>query len=409
MSDTFQGPGYWMASDGKWYPPERHPDPAYRAQFQPAPAGVAEPSLEPEERAQAVVEVDEGDTVETAHSSIDLIPPAIPTFADESPEEVSIVTPDVSEQVEIEEPTAEEPDELNEVVGFPSVGLRSDDREQDSPHSATSLSDIHNVRLVADEPVETQDGDSPASNVEAGGDDVAIQNESAARHNEPALSGFEAAGTTAPGIKQFSVGSTNLSKAVERPVFETTPPQSVSGAPTAPEVSGIELELGKSIPVRRTPGHAVGSPPQISASTALAVIPNASHNPPPVSLIDRLLAATIFCAGVAMIVGTFLDWSTGTLIQTGWERGDGIATIIAGVVGSATAGSMYVGFHHILPKSIAVICGLVGLVVIGLTAISVLGDNASAGTSIGVGFIVVLAGAAAMTLSGLAHRVDLRY
>ncbi len=26
MSDTSQGPGWWMASDGKWYPPEAHPD-----------------------------------------------------------------------------------------------------------------------------------------------------------------------------------------------------------------------------------------------------------------------------------------------------------------------------------------------------------------------------------------------
>ncbi len=26
MSDTPQGPGWWMASDNKWYPPEDHPD-----------------------------------------------------------------------------------------------------------------------------------------------------------------------------------------------------------------------------------------------------------------------------------------------------------------------------------------------------------------------------------------------
>ena len=26
MSDVSQGPGWWMASDGKWYPPELHPD-----------------------------------------------------------------------------------------------------------------------------------------------------------------------------------------------------------------------------------------------------------------------------------------------------------------------------------------------------------------------------------------------
>jgi Domain of unknown function (DUF4389) len=36
MSDVSQGPGWWIASDGKWYPPEQHPD------YQPAP-----PPIEP--------------------------------------------------------------------------------------------------------------------------------------------------------------------------------------------------------------------------------------------------------------------------------------------------------------------------------------------------------------------------
>ncbi len=30
MSDFSVGPGWWVASDGLWYPPERHPDEAYR-------------------------------------------------------------------------------------------------------------------------------------------------------------------------------------------------------------------------------------------------------------------------------------------------------------------------------------------------------------------------------------------
>jgi hypothetical protein len=34
MSDVSQGPGWWIAADGKWYPPERHPD--YRPQGPPA-------------------------------------------------------------------------------------------------------------------------------------------------------------------------------------------------------------------------------------------------------------------------------------------------------------------------------------------------------------------------------------
>ena len=40
MSDQSQGPGWWMASDGKWYPPESDPAPPppgqFAAPFQPA-------------------------------------------------------------------------------------------------------------------------------------------------------------------------------------------------------------------------------------------------------------------------------------------------------------------------------------------------------------------------------------
>ena len=31
MSDVSGGAGWWRASDGKWYPPERHADPEWRA------------------------------------------------------------------------------------------------------------------------------------------------------------------------------------------------------------------------------------------------------------------------------------------------------------------------------------------------------------------------------------------
>ena len=35
MSDVSQGPGWWIASDGKWYPPEQHPS------YQPPPPSTA--------------------------------------------------------------------------------------------------------------------------------------------------------------------------------------------------------------------------------------------------------------------------------------------------------------------------------------------------------------------------------
>jgi hypothetical protein len=45
MSDTSGGLGWWQAGDDKWYPPERHPDPEWRARYPaaappPAPVGA---------------------------------------------------------------------------------------------------------------------------------------------------------------------------------------------------------------------------------------------------------------------------------------------------------------------------------------------------------------------------------
>ncbi|MGI9601994.1 MAG: hypothetical protein ACR2QE_08920 [Acidimicrobiales bacterium] len=39
MSDSAQGPGWWIASDGKWYPPDRHHDPDHRSFFDGGASG----------------------------------------------------------------------------------------------------------------------------------------------------------------------------------------------------------------------------------------------------------------------------------------------------------------------------------------------------------------------------------
>ena len=44
MSDTSQGPGWWRASDGRWYPPEQQPGDAPPA---PTPSGPSAPSGSP--------------------------------------------------------------------------------------------------------------------------------------------------------------------------------------------------------------------------------------------------------------------------------------------------------------------------------------------------------------------------
>ena len=84
--------------------------------------------------------------------------------------------------------------------------------------------------------------------------------------------------------------------------------------------------------------------------------------------------------------------------ETGWERGDGIATVLAGVVGSAMAGPIFVGFRHALPKATAIIAGLVGVAVVGLAAV-----NAGA---IGLGMYVELGAAVVMVIAASADQGD---
>ncbi len=46
MSDTQRGPGWWIASDGRWYPPESHADPDWRARWAGAqPPGASQGAL----------------------------------------------------------------------------------------------------------------------------------------------------------------------------------------------------------------------------------------------------------------------------------------------------------------------------------------------------------------------------
>jgi hypothetical protein len=44
MSDTSQGPGWWLASDGKWYPPEQWTGPPNTGPLSGPSAGTSQPS-----------------------------------------------------------------------------------------------------------------------------------------------------------------------------------------------------------------------------------------------------------------------------------------------------------------------------------------------------------------------------
>lgn len=54
MSQQPEGYGWWLADDGLWYPPERHPDPNYAAQFEPpaTPPPFTPPGGQPDQPPQ---------------------------------------------------------------------------------------------------------------------------------------------------------------------------------------------------------------------------------------------------------------------------------------------------------------------------------------------------------------------
>lgn len=92
MSDTSQGDGWWIASDGKWYPPETHPD--YAA---PVAAAPQDPAVVSEADVGAVV-----DTPSSEPPAADVAPAAIvgPAQSAESWSDTTSTPPAKSDQSE---------------------------------------------------------------------------------------------------------------------------------------------------------------------------------------------------------------------------------------------------------------------------------------------------------------------
>lgn len=196
------------------------------------------------------------------------------------------------------------------------------------------------------------------------------------------------------------------------PVAPSTPDPSVPPSRARLEVGAPnergEERFGLLTPNRPTEQRIkLQEQPTLSASTDLVPVslPEVAVYSDGPSLHDRLVAAVLFLSGVALIVGTFLVWTTSPGEElTGWDTSDGIVTIIAGVLGSAAAGPIFVGFRHVIPKTIAILSGLVALVVPGLKGLEVLSDSTLAETGVGVGFWIVVGGAIAMLLAGVADQ-----
>ena len=307
MSDVFEGPGWWMASDGRWYAPERHPDADYRTRFDP-----------PESESSAV---------HNGQSSIE----SPPSFA----------------------------------------AARADSQPHDSTAREQARVASLNGNGVVDEPVEAE------------------------------VDEFEFRVNKAPDVE---LG--------ERPTFAPNVPASVvSPRPTTSKI-GSEIELQNPFSnARPTYEPNLGTAPAAGTSAVTDIVfVEPEHPRLGVPVRDRITAALMFVAGVGVIVGSFLEWTTGIPSESGWERGEGIVTVVAGVVAAAAAGPMFVGLRHVVSQVAAIISGLASLVAVGIVVISVLDAEAEPGVvemGVGSGLIVVGASAAAIILAAIASQSEL--
>lgn len=362
MSDVFEGPGWWMASDGKWYPPERHPDNAYRTQFAATPSSTqpSAPVAEPSPAQATAPHV--GSTQPSAALQVDAAQSSSAQMhgaASPSPAVSSVPVPETG------------PPGGNDTQSVPN-------RRQNNGLSETMPPSVADTDDIASPPASAEDG--------------------WVTHEQPAT----------PQIERDAV---RVSKAEPiaaddlRPAAPTRIPPSVSSITS--DNPDIEIELQR----RGDPTSAVLLGAQaVKAATPTKttdlVVVRPLHEDVDVPLRSRLTSVLIFLSGIALIVGSFLTWVTGEVEQSGWDRGDGLATIIAGVVGAAAAGPIFVGFRHALPRAATIIAGLTGLVVAGIVVITTLDSSGETTRSVGVGVIVIAAAAAAMVLAGISDPGD---
>ena len=98
MSDTSQGEGWWRASDGKWYPPETHPD--YQPPAPPAPEPEPAPPVPPIAETPSPADQNARATIAAP------IPQVPPAPAAEPPPAVPPISPDVPAGATIVSPAA---------------------------------------------------------------------------------------------------------------------------------------------------------------------------------------------------------------------------------------------------------------------------------------------------------------
>lgn len=364
MSDVFGGPGWWMASDGKWYAPEQHPNPHYRARYEPAPEAT---DLGPNRS--------DGDV---QHA------PASAAFTETS--EISAA----------------------DILAATAPAVRGDHAKSDTPEPAGPPPLINESGAVVSSDVDGQpviDLRDPSGPPETPADPGPL-NLDGSQEAPPVPLDLDQPLSVAQPVR-VSRPAMPLTQA---PKFDRPRPASVvPQPPQSNRARRIEVELGRQ--PEESPGSFIAGPsavpaPQSHRSSTTAMSLTAAPIQPVVSarvrMRDRIFAGVIFLSGVALIVGTFLPWTSGTVQESGLVQGVGIGTIVAGLSGAAVSGPLSVGFQSLVPKRVALGAAIVALAIAAYSALTTLSGSNNATVTIGSGLVVVTAAAIVLLFSAIA-------
>lgn len=407
MSDFFPGAGWWLASDGRWYAPDTHPDPAYRKAYAHSAdletSLAEEKSLDQEQPAdafeEAVVVPHEPDT---ALPAVEIVPPLEIV---ESPAEAGKLDSLVESAAKLRESTgtnapttsvsnwvavpAVEPvgndhvaaEDLETVGGLPS---QPKERRHDEPGEATDEAEVPPAPIPETDSTQGDDADphGPLTIDSPGNPNIAL---------------LVPPTTNSPEVN-------NAALTVREPTLDALPQR----APGAPKASGrTRLEINGDQGANATAPKLRIAEPSMETSTELVHVPN--DDPLSVALIDRFFAFMLFVSGVCMISGTFMVWVTSSVEELGWDRPDGIVVVVAGVVAAAVAGPLFVGLWVSWARGAAAVAGLTVLAVSAVVAVTTLSDQKASGEGIGTGLYLVGSAAIVAVIVGAAVRSPDRY
>lgn len=403
MSDVFEGPGWWMASDGLWYPSAQHPDSNYRSHFASedvkaavTPAQVAETPLAFEQPLVEQLGDSSGSPVSDVTAPLDV--------------RVDVTAPITFPGVSVEETQKATTD--GEQSGFGDLARASvrqpyeESPPLEDPAAWAQTGEIRLDLVDLTDAVERESSNPEAPEVidlREASETVSPERVSPERVSPERTSEVPPTSRAVPPTPAVSVGRAEPLTVEPRPSFRPSIPPSVVRAPG--DRSAVEIELGRTdadrARIRTEP--TITEPGPASTSLELVPVEQVVYFPPGPTRMDRSLAALAFIAGASLIVGTFLPWLAGAESQAGWERPDGIVAAIAGLLGAAASGPLWIGYRRLIPLLLTV-AGIVGTVIGAIAAVRIISDGDGSISNVGAGLVIVLASSLALIFTGLASR-----